>query len=163
MLSASKLPKTASTQPIPTPGLGRDGNGTADRGPSIICDLAEGNAFVESYGKPHIPVMSAFGAGRLHACRLYGSWDLEQMASGYANALFRSIRRLVSKDGKETTKAWDDLTFRFGPRAFLYADENRIIGFGGTAAEAERLVAECSEKYRKPAPASQKGGEFYLI
>jgi len=163
MLSAPESPKTATSLPIPSPGLGRDGNGTADGNPSIICDLAEGNAFVEDYGKPHIPVMSAFGAGRLHACRLYGSWDLEQMASGYANALFRSIRRLVSKDGKETTKAWDDLTFRFGPRAFLYADENRIIGFGATAAEAERLVAECSEKYRKPAPASQKGGEFYLI
>ena len=107
-------------QPIPAPGPGRDGGGTSDGSPAIICDLAEGNAFVEDYGKPHIPVMSAFGAGRLHACRLYGSWDLERMASGYATALFRSIRRLVSKDGKEITKTWDDLTFRFGPQAFLY-------------------------------------------
>lgn len=154
---------TATVQPIPGPGMGRDGNGSADGGPSIICDLAEGNAFVESYGKPHIPVMSSFGAGRLHACRMNGSWDLERMASGYASALFRSIRKLVSPNGKETTKAWDDLTFRFGPRAFLYADENRIIGFAATAAEAERLVAECSDKYRKPSPVSPSGGEFHLI
>ena len=92
--------------------------------------------------------MSAFGAGRLHACRLNGAWDLERMASGYASALFRSIRNLVSKDGKETGKTWDDLTFRFGPRAFLFADESRIIGFAATAPEAERLVTECGEKFR---------------
>lgn len=162
MFNASKSPKTGTIQSIPALGVGRNGNGTAEGGPSIICDLAEGNAFVESYGKPHIPVMSSFGAGRLHACRMNGAWDLERMASGYTNALFRSIRKLVSK-GKETTKTWDDLTFRFGPRAFLYADENRIIGFAATAAEAERLVTECSDKYRKPAPASPSGGEFHLI
>ncbi|HOC54003.1 MAG TPA: AAA family ATPase [Verrucomicrobiota bacterium] len=163
MLNAPESPKTATTHAVAVPVLGRDGNGAADGCPSIICDLAEGNAFVESYGKPHIPVMSSFGAGRLHACRMNGSWDLERMASGYASALFRSIRKLVSPNGKETTKAWDDLTFRFGPRAFLYADENRIIGFAATAAEAERLVGECSEQYRKPAPASPSGGEFHLI
>ena len=163
MLSAPELPKTATAQPVPVPGVGQDGSGRSDGSPSIICDLAEGNAFVEDYGKPHIPVMSAFGAGRLHACRLYGCWDLERMASGYASALFRSIRRLVSKDGKETTKTWDDLTFRFDPRAFLYADENRIIGFAATALEAERLVAECSDKYRKLTPAIPSGGEFHLI
>ena len=163
MLSTPKSPKPARMRPIPAPGLGGDGNGTADGSPTIICDLAEGNAFVEAYGKPHIPVMSAFGAGRLHACRLHGSWDLERMASGYANALFRSIRWLVSKDGKEITKTWDDLTFRFGPRAFLFADENRIIGFAATAPEAERLVTECSEKYRKLASATPSGGEFHLI
>ena len=163
MLRAPESPKSVTTQPIPAPGLGRDENGTADGSPGIICDLAVGNAFADDYGKPHIPVMSAFGAGRLHACRLSGAWDLDRMASGYAGALFRSIRRVVAKDGKETTKTWDDLTFRFGPQAFLYADENRIIGYAATAAEAERLVAECSEQHRKPAPGRPAGGEFHLI
>ena len=82
ILSASKSPKVV-TQPLLLPGSGRDGNGTTDGSPDIICDLAEGNAFVESYGKPHIPVMSAFGAGRLHSCRMNGAWDLEWMASGW--------------------------------------------------------------------------------
>jgi hypothetical protein len=85
------------------------------------------------------------------------------MASGYASALFRSIRRLVSKDGKGITKTWDDLTFRFGPRSFVYADENRIIGFAATAPKAERLVTECSEKYRKLTPATPSGNEFHLM
>lgn len=163
MLSEPESPKNATTEPVAAPELEPNGNGKADGGPDIICDLAEGNAFVESYGKPHIPVMSSFGAGRLHSCRMNGAWDLERMASGYANALFRSIRKLVSKDGKEATKTWDDLTFRFGPRAFLYADENRIIGFAASAVEAERLVAECSDKYRKPAAASPSPGVFHLI
>src|SRR5260370_1320396 len=101
MLSAPESPKTATRQPVPAPGLGREVNGAADGSPNIICDLAEGNAFVESYGKPHIPVMSSFGAGRLHACRMSGAWDLDRMASGYASAPFRSIRKVVSWDGKE--------------------------------------------------------------
>jgi len=93
MLSASKSPKAVTTQAVPVPGLGRDGNGTADGDPSIICDLA----------------------------------------------------------------------FRFGPRAFLFANENRIIGFAATAPEAERFVTECSRKYRKQTPAIPSGGEFHLI
>jgi hypothetical protein len=129
----------------------------------MICDLAEANAFVEEYRKPHVPVMSAFGGGRLHVCRFYGSWDLNQMISENADSLFRSIRKLSSKDAKGTSMEWDDLTFRFGPRAFLYADKDRIIGFAATPTEAERLVTQFTNKYRKPAPPTSTGGNFYLI
>ena len=56
---------------------------------------------------------------------------------------------------------WDDLTFQFGPRAFLYADENQIVGFASTPVEAERLVTQFSKTYSKPPTPS--GGDFYLI
>jgi hypothetical protein len=163
MLNASESRNTTTDQDVATATLGHDGNGAANNSPNIICDLASGNAFVETYGKPNVPVMSAFGAGRLHACRMIGAFDLDRMASGYASALFRSIRKVGSRSGKESTKIWDDLTFRFGPRAFLYADESRIIGFAATAAEAERLVTECGDNYRKPPPPGPSGGEFHLV
>jgi hypothetical protein len=107
--------------------------------------------------------MSAFGGGRLHVCRLYGSWDLDRMVTENADTLFRSIRKLSSKDAKDTSREWDDLTFQFGPQAFLYADKDRIIGFAATPVEAEKLVAKFSRKYRKPAPPASHGGTFFLI
>lgn len=127
----------------------------------IILDLADANAFVEEYRKPHVPVMSAFGVGRLHVSRLNGSWDLDAMATDNANTLFRSIRNLPSDDAKNTRREWDDLTFQFGPRAFLYADKNRIVSFAATPSEAERLSAQFSQKYRKPK--TPAGGIFHLI
>ena len=60
-------------------------------------------------------------------------------------------------------KEWDDLTFQFGPRAFLYADKDRIIGFAATPVEAEQLVTQFGQKYRKPMPPALDGGIFYLI
>ena len=69
---------------------------------------------------------------------------------------------LVSRDRQGNHEDVELTYLRFGPWAFLYADENRIIGFGANGG-AERLVSECSDKYRKPAPASQTGGEFHLI
>jgi hypothetical protein len=51
ILSASKSEKPVTSRPDPVAGPGCNGNGTADLNPGIICDLAEGNAFVESYGK----------------------------------------------------------------------------------------------------------------
>ncbi len=107
--------------------------------------------------------MSAFGAGRLHACRFSGAWDLDRMVADHAEALFRSIRKLPSPDAKDAAAKWDDLTFRFGPQAFLYADEDRIIGFAATAAEAEKLVAHFGGKYSNPKPPTLSGGIFNLI
>ena len=127
----------------------------------VILDLADANAFVEEFRKPHVPVMSAFGVGRLHVSRLNGSWDLDAMVTDNGNTLFRSIRNLPSDDAKNTQKEWDDLTFQFGPRAFLYADKNRIVGFAATPGEAERLTAQFSQKYRKPK--TPAGGIFHLI
>ena len=85
------------------------------------------------------------------------------MVVDHANVLFRSIRKLPSKDAKETSKEWDDLTFQFGPREFLYADKDRIIGFAATPIEAERLVTQFGKKYPKPLPPAAHGGTFYLI
>ena len=49
------------------------------------------------------------------------------MVTDCSDALFRSIRKLPTKEAKEPKKEWDDLTFQFGPRSFVYADVNRIV------------------------------------
>lgn len=150
---------TVQFQPVPAPASPADANLEL---PRTICDIAEGSPFVEEYRRPHIPVMSAFGTGQLHSCRLYGSWHLEPMVADHAGSLFRSIRKLPSPNAKEPKKEWDDLTFRFGPRAFIYADANRIIGFAVTADEAEKMVTEFGKKYHNPKPVDG-GGIFYLL
>jgi hypothetical protein len=162
MTNAESL-KTAATQPHRVPETEIHDEGNAGSPTQIICDLSDANAFVEEYRKPHVPVMSAFGVGRLHVCRFYGSWDLDRMISENTDSLFRSIRKLNSKDAGDSAKKWDDLTFQFGPRAFLYADESRIIGFAASPIEAERLVTQFGQKYRKPMPPASDGGIFHLI
>ena len=162
MTNAPESPPTAAPQSGQAFETATHAPESSDSPTRVICDLADANAFVEEYRKPHVPVMSAFGAGRLHVCRLYGSWDLDRMASENADTLFRSIRKLSSKDIPDTSKEWDDLTFRFGPRAFLYADINRIIGFAATPVEAECLAARFGKQYRKPKPATASGGIFHF-
>ena len=163
MANTPESPQTAATQPAQVSEPEVHAQESLDFPTRVICDLADANAFVEEYRKPHVPVMSAFGAGRLHVCRLYGSWDLDRMASENAATVFRSIRKISSKDAPDTSKEWDDLTFRFGPQAFLYADINRIIGFAATPVEAECLVAQFGKQYRKPKSATASGGIFHLI
>ncbi|HZM01618.1 MAG TPA: AAA family ATPase [Candidatus Saccharimonadales bacterium] len=153
--------KTAIGESVQVSETVTEGPGKSDNPTKIICDLAEANAFCESYGKPHVPVSIAFGGDRLHVCRLQGSWDLDRAAAENPDVLFRSIRKLPSKPTKDAAKEWDDLTFQFGPRAFLYADATRIIGFGVTPRDAERLVTQFSQTYRKPLAPS--GGDFHLI
>ena len=131
--------------------------------PKIICDIADGNAFVEELRKPHIPIMSAFGAGRLHKCTLWAPCDLDRMVSENAANLFRSVRRLPSAKAKDPTKAWDDLTFRLGPQSFVYANAFEIIGFAATANEAERLATDFGRKFREPISTAISGGMFHLI
>ena len=150
--------KTATTQSEQVSESAIHAQGNSDSPAHMVCDLAEANAFCESFGKPHVPIMSAFGGGRLHTCRLQGSWDLDRAFSKHADVLFRSIRKLSTKD---TLAEWDDLTFQFGPRAFLYADENRVVGFASTPMEAERLVTQFSKACLKSATPS--GGDFCLI
>ena len=163
MYTAPETLHTATTESAQMPKPVIREQGDCDSPTRMICDLADANAFVEEYRKPHVPVMSAFGGGRLHVCRIYGSWDLNLMVSENADTLFRSIRKLSFKDAKVSSKEWDDLTFQFGPRAFLYADKDRIIGFAATSIEAERLVTQFSKKYSKPTPPISAGGIFYLI
>ena len=158
MFNAPKSLKSANTKSVRVPKTATHGQGKSDFPSSTACDLGEANAFCESYGKPHVPVSVAFGGERLHVCRLQGSWDLDRAVAENTNALFRSIRKLPSKD---TVAEWDDLTFQFGPRAFLYADKDRIVGFASTPVESERLVTQFSNAYLKPPTPS--GGIFYLI
>ena len=125
----------------------------------MVCDLAEGGAFSNRYDRPHVPVLAAFGGDRLHQYEMAGAWDLDRAVSENSDALFRSIRRLFPED---SLRKWDDLTFQFGPRSFLYADESRIVGYAETPHEADRLVAKFHEAYSKPLPAPI-GGSFCLI
>jgi hypothetical protein len=158
MLNAIESVKTATVESVQVSATETQDQGKPGPASSTGCDLAEANAFCEYLGKPHVPVSAAFGAERLHVCRLQGSWDLEQAIKENSHALFRSIRKLPSED---TVAEWDDLTFQFGPRSFLYADKNRIVGFASTPKEAECLVAQFSKTCLKsPAPT---GGTFYLI
>jgi hypothetical protein len=158
MLKAAKSLKTATTQPVKAARAATHGGGKSDSPARAVCDLAEANAFCEYQGKPHVPISAAFGAERLHVCRLHGAWDLDRAVGEHTDALFRSIRNLPFNG---SLAEWDDLTFQFGPRSFLYADKSRIVGFASTPKEAERLVAQFSKTCLKPpAPA---GGTFYLI
>ena len=125
---------------------------------TMICDLSEAKAFCLGPAMPNAPVLAAFGGARLHAFRLEGAWDLERAVAENTAALLRSIRRVSTK---ETLGRWDNLTFQFAPRAFVYADENQIAGFASTPVEAERLATQFGKTCRKsPMPS---GGTFHLI
>jgi hypothetical protein len=151
-----------NTESVQVSETATHGQGNSDSPTSLVCDLSEARAFCPTYFTPHVPVLAAFGGERLHKCRLHGSWDLDRMVSENTDALFRSIRNLPSKDAKDNSMEWDDLTFQFGPRTFLYADKDRIIGFASTPIIAERLVTQFSKAYSKP-KATTSGGMFYLI
>jgi hypothetical protein len=154
---------TENTESVQVSETATHGQGKTDSPTRMVCDLSEARAFCPTYFTPHVPVSVAFGGDRLHKCRLYGSWDLDRMVSENTDALFRSIHNLPSKDAKDLSMEWDDLTFQFGPRTFLYADKDRIIGFASTPIIAERLVTRFSKAYSKPKPSTPSGGVFYLI
>ena len=163
MTNAPESLRTVSSQPAPVVAPTVPKAGDTDAPTSIICNLSSAEAFVESSRNPHVPVSAAFGGGRLHTCRVYGAWDLEQMVLDNAEILIRSIRKFPSKDAKESEKTWDDLTFQFGQRSFIYADATRIVGFAMTVDEAERLATGFGKKYHKPKPIVPTGGVFHLI
>jgi hypothetical protein len=124
----------------------------------VVCDLAECDAFSPGYKGPHVPVVAAFGGGRFHQCKMSGSFDLGRAIADNTASLYRSVRRLSLEDSQ---KLWDDLTFQFGPRSFLYADETKIIGYADNANEAEALVTSFQQSYSKPP--EPRAGSFYLI
>jgi hypothetical protein len=129
----------------------------ANTPPQLICDIAKAEAF-SAIGDPHAPVLSAFGGGRLHACRMHGSWDLERAMSENHSVVIRSVHKFVSE---YNNYVWDDITFRFGRHSFLYADDHHLVGYADDPREAERLVTEFSDSYAKPIPPT--GGQFHLI
>ncbi len=159
MFNAPESIKTATPPAVPVFTPSPDGPGKSADSPAIICDLADSDAFVESYRKPHVPVMSSFGAGRLHVYRLFGSFDLNMAVSENAAALFRSVRRVHLQNARE---GWDDLTFQFGPRAYVYIDKDRIVGFAITPDEAEALAIKFATTCKQPAK-SDVGGDYHLI
>ncbi len=163
MLNAPETNKTSPPLAVPTTAPIPCGPGKSSDSPTIICDLADSDAFVESYRKPHVPVMSSFGAGRLHVCRLTGSFDLDKAASENADVMFRSIRWIHTQNAKTNNEYWDDLTFQLGRRSYIYMDKDRIIGFAITPDEAEALAKKFAKAYSQPPAKSDAGGDFYLI
>ena len=161
MVKAPELPKTVTPRSGPVSGTATHRQGKPDSPAGMVCDLGQANGFFDSNGKPHVPILAAFGGDDLHVCSLRGSWDLDRAVSENADVLIRSIRRLPSKSSSNTAIGWDDLTFQFGPRAFLYADANRIVGYASAPTDAERLVTQFSKTYLKPV--TPAGGEFHLI
>jgi hypothetical protein len=166
MINAPESPTTVTIQSeqVSEATIRRQGKAAPSKRASpvgLVCDLAHAKAYIRDYERPHAPVLAAFGAGRLHECRLSGFWDLDRAVSENAKALFRSIRRLPNKPTNDTLVEWDDLTFQFGPRTFLYADISNVVGYASNVIEAERLVTWFSKTYCKPpAPA---GGVFNMI
>jgi hypothetical protein len=158
MFNAPETVNIATTQSVQVSETASHGQGKPNFATSVVCDLAEANAFYGGFRSPHVPVLAAFGGDRLHAYRLAGSWDLDRAVSGNTNALFRSVRRVSPND---RLVEWDDLTFQFGPRAFVYVVHDMIVGFASTPSEAERLATRFGKTCIKPPTSS--GGTFNLI
>ena len=157
MLPTTKITDSETAPPVEKPALPAE-TSQPSLPSRVVCDLAECAPFSPGYKGPHVPVLAAFGGDRFHECRVNGCFDLDRALAENSTTLFRSVHRL---DADDSAKAWDDLTFRFGPRSFLYADETRVLGYAETAQDAERLVSKFSENYSKP-PAP-RAGCFYLI
>lgn len=123
-----------------------------------VCDVAHGRAFYPERNTPPIPVLTAFGAGPLHQYWAYGSWDLSRAATEESARIVRSFRsvRLV-----EDIQSWEDVIFQFGPLTFLCADEQHIVTYAATAADAESAAQEFTQRYG--IPPKPFGGSFELI
>lgn len=124
----------------------------------IVCDISEANAFSHRFDHLNAPVLAAFGADRLHQFGTSGTYHLDRAIAENSATLCRSVRRLSADD--EQTR-WDDLTFRFGPRSYLYMDASRLVGYAESATEAEELVTRFRLAYSLPP--KPKGGSFHLI
>lgn len=127
-------------------------------GTNFVCDLSYAKAFFPFANEPPVSIIAAFGQGDLHQCRLEGSWDFERAVSENRTALVRSYRQLIPKPRSDF---WDDVIFQFAPKKFLCGEKSRIVGYGGTAEEAENIVREFTLAYGTKPP--QTGGQFHLI
>lgn len=133
------------------------GEEPAEQRSVLGCDIAEANAFSSEYNQPVVPVLAAFGGGRLHQWRRTGSFRLDQAVEENGDALIRSYRDQSSADFADR---WCELLFQFGPRVSLHVNDRRIVGYASTPGEAERLVTEFSKKFRIE---KDFGGSFQLI
>ncbi len=124
----------------------------------IICNLADGNAQSPTYNTPPVPVLSAFGDGKLCECDLKGSWDLDRAIAEKSGELVRCARKLGNA---KSLDKWRDVLFKVGDRAFLHCDASMIIAYAGSPGEAERIVREFTAAYGTMKPPA--GGSFQLI
>jgi hypothetical protein len=128
-------------------------------GPAHLhCDLTHGNAFCPERNAPPVPILTAFGGGNMHQCRVGGEWDFDRAFAENRSALVRSFRRLFRKTG---TDVWEDVIFQFGERRFLCGEKFRIIGYAETAEDAENIVNEFTAAYG--ATPQKTGGRFQLV
>jgi len=124
----------------------------------LHCNLTQGNAFFPERNGPPVPIAAAFGTGNLHQCRVGGEWDFDRAVAENRGGLIRSFRRLFRKTG---TDVWEDVIFQFGERRFLCGEKFRIIGYGETAEDAEKIVNDFTAAYGTTPP--KTGGRFQLI
>jgi len=124
----------------------------------LHCDLTQGNAFCPDRNAPPVPILTAFGDGNMHQCRVGGEWDFDRAVAENRSGLIRSFRRLFRKTG---TDVWEDVIFQFGERRFLCGEKFRIIGYGETAEDAEKIVNDFTAAYGTTPP--KTGGRFQLI
>jgi len=131
---------------------------TTQQNVELTCDLSAGRSFFPYRNEPPVPIVAAFGKDRLHQCRLEGSWDFSRAARENREALVRSFRQLKHKAGEDH---WEDVIFQFGERRFLCGEKSRIVGYGATAEDAEKIVTDFTAAY---ATTQEKtGGQFQLI
>lgn len=83
---------------------------------------------------------------------------MDRAISEKSESLVRCIRKLGSSTAENK---WSDVLFRFGERAFLYCDTQKVIGYAESPAEAERLTRDFTATYGTERPPS--GGSFQLI
>lgn len=124
----------------------------------LICDLSEARSFYPLRNQPPVPIVAAFGKDRLHQCRLEGSWDFHRAVTENRDALVRSFRQLVPGTGNDH---WEDVIFQFGERQFLCGDKSRVVGYGSTAEDAEKIVNDFTSGYGTTP--QKTGGRFQLI
>ena len=148
-----------SVNALPAPLAPATATGAEFPRPSLTCSLTSEHPYSPNLeGRAHLPVLASFGAGPLHAYLLNGDWDLKKAVSDHADSLLRSVCRNYD-DGNPVS--WDDLTFQFGPRAFVYVDDHQIKGYATTPQDAEDLARKFDAAYRKPPEPT--GGVFHLI
>jgi len=94
----------------------------------------------------------------MHQCRVGGEWDFDRAFRENPSGLIRSFRRLFRKTA---TDVWEDVIFQFGERRFLCGEKFRIIGYGETAEDAEKIVNDFTAAYGTTPP--KTGGRFQLI
>jgi len=125
---------------------------------ALTCDLSDARTFVPFRNQPPVPIVSAFGEGDLHQCRLEVAWDFERAVAENRDSLLRSFRQLTPKAGRDY---WEDVIFQFGEREFLCGDKARMVGYADTVEAAERIVTDFAATYR--VTPAKTGGHFQLI